>query len=179
VKRVVLILLLLAVAVALAPGRATAAIPCRDQIFDDWYHDGHIASTYPIACYRDALKHIPPDARIYSSLETDIKSAMQAALQRLRGQERVPAQVGRGLPSQPAGGVEAASVSLHGLKTPRGKGSREALTERNAHPHKALGPVAEAAANAPLPILVLGGIALALVATGAAGLGFRRYQRDR
>src|SRR5581483_9209188 len=47
-----------AVLAALAPASASSAVPCRDKIYNDWYKDGKIATTYPIACYRDALKHV-------------------------------------------------------------------------------------------------------------------------
>src|SRR6478736_3168816 len=82
------------------PATSGAAVPCRDRIFNDWYHDGKVASSYPTGCYRDALKHIPADARIYSSLATDIRSAMLASLRRQHGKP-APKQVGHGM--TPAG----------------------------------------------------------------------------
>src|SRR5438128_11141499 len=94
VKRLLFLLGLLAVLVAL-PAPAEAKTPCRDKVFNDWYRDGKIASTYPLACYRDALHHVPLDAKVYSSLVDDIKAALQAAIQRTRGKS-VPAQVGHG-----------------------------------------------------------------------------------
>src|SRR5437870_4676696 len=79
-------LALLALAVVFCvPATAKATVPCRDQIYNDWYKDGKIASTYPIACYRDALKHVPADARTYSSLADDIRAAEQGAEARLHG----------------------------------------------------------------------------------------------
>jgi hypothetical protein len=39
--------------------------------------------------------------------------------------------------------------------------------------------VADTASNAPLPILVLGGIALVLAAAGAVGTGVRHVRRRR
>ncbi len=70
-KRLLLLSLLAALVVAV-PAQARAAAPCRDRIFNDWYADGKIASTYPHACYVDALRHIPADAEEYSSLREDI-----------------------------------------------------------------------------------------------------------
>src|SRR5262245_37392521 len=90
-------LALVALAVAFCvPATAKAAVPCRDRIYNDWYKDGKIASTYPIGCYRDALKHVPADARTYSSLADDIRAALQGALARLHGKTNVPAQIGKG-----------------------------------------------------------------------------------
>src|SRR5690349_5749122 len=64
VKRLALLVLAFA---AFAPATANASVPCRDRIYNDWYADGKIATTYPLGCYRDALKHVPTDARTYSS----------------------------------------------------------------------------------------------------------------
>ena len=44
--------------VAAVPATADAKVPCRNKIYNDWYHDGKIASTYPLGCYRDALAHV-------------------------------------------------------------------------------------------------------------------------
>jgi len=158
VKRLLLLVTLLAVAL---PGTASATgTPCRDKIFNDWYRDGEIASTYPRGCYSDALKHIPVDAGIYSSLGDDVRAALRAATRRSHGLS-APLQVGHGAQSTGAGNVKAALVSIH----------------NTAHDPASTGVVATAT-NAPLPILVLGGIALALAAAGAIGVGVR-YARGR
>jgi hypothetical protein len=159
VKRLLLLGTLLAVAL---PGPASAATsPCRNKIFNDWYPDGKIASTYPVACYEDALKHMPPDARVYSSLGDDVRAAMRAAMRRTQGLS-APLQVGHGPKATGAGEVKSALVSVH--NTP--------------HDRASTGVVATAS-SAPLPILVLGGIALALVAAGAVGVGVRHARQKR
>jgi hypothetical protein len=161
VKRLLLLVALLAVVVAL-PGPAGAATsPCRNKIFNDWYPDGKIASTYPIACYQDALKNLPPDAAIYSSLGDDVRAAMRAAMRRSQGL-KAPLQVGHGAKAIGAGSVKSALVSIH----------------NSAHDPASSGVVATAS-SAPLPILVLGGIALALVAAGAIGVGVRHARGRR
>ena len=70
----------------LAPGRASASTPCWQQIVNDWSAHGTITGTYPIHCYRDALKNLPEDVRDYTSLGDDIQSALQAALLGSRAQ---------------------------------------------------------------------------------------------
>src|SRR5712691_3077915 len=139
------VLVLSAVLVGLVlPGTAGATVPCRDHVFNDWYHDGRIASSYPIACYRDALKHIPADARIYSSLSTDIKAAMLAAIRGRHGKS-VPKQVGRGFKALAPGSAKGQLVSLGRAGThdpsPGGAGA------------DAGGGIADTASSAPLPIL--------------------------
>lgn len=158
-KRLLLLATLLAVAL---PGTASAAgTPCRNKVFNDWYPDGKIASSYPVGCYRDALKHLPSDAAVYSSLGEDVRSALQAAMRRSHGLA-APRQVGHGPNAIGAGSVKGALISIH--STP--------------HDPAPSGVVASAS-GAPLPILVLGGIAIALAAAGALGVGVRHARSRR
>ena len=98
-KRVVLLILAVAALAPFASPTAGAAVPCRDRIYNDWYHDGKIATTYPIACYRDALKHVKGDALVYSSLADDIRAAMQGALARQEGRHQGPGADRQGRPA--------------------------------------------------------------------------------
>lgn len=161
-KRVVLIAL---VAVFAIPAHAGAAVPCRNKIFNDWYADGKIASTYPRGCYADALKHIPPDAQIYSSLADDIRAAMRASISRATGKD-VPTQVGRGFKASE--GKTVLAKNPHDLPVSSG-------------PRSAAPPVADTSSNGgglPLPILILGGLALLLAAAGALS-GAVKYAQGR
>jgi hypothetical protein len=152
------------------PGTAGAAAPCRNQIFNDWYHDGRIASTYPIGCYRDALKHIPADARIYSSLSGDIDAAMRAAIRREHGKV-VPKQVGHGFPTstKQAAGANGSPIAVGNSAAPHDPAQDPATA----------GAIADTTSSTPLPILVLAGIAIALAAAGAIGGGVRYARRRR
>jgi hypothetical protein len=171
-KRLLLVVL---VAAAAAPASAAnAAVPCRQKIYTDWRQDGKIATTYPVGCYRDALRHLGADATIYSSLGPDIRAAMQAAILRREG-KRVKAEVGKGF--APLKG-KPVLVSSHAAST----------SPRSTDPSSS-GPTAAVAAGAPvaasdggglpLPILLLGGLALALAAAGAIGLGVRHARARR
>jgi hypothetical protein len=161
VKRLLLLAVLLAVVV---PGTANAAgsTACRNKIYNDWYPDGKIASTYPLACYRDALKHLNTDAKVYSSLGDDIRAAMNAATRRAHGL-KAPLQVGHGAKAIGANSVKSSLISLHSAPH---------------DPALSTGVVATAS-GAPLPILVLGGIALALAGAGAIGVGVRHARSRR
>jgi hypothetical protein len=174
-RRLVLVALFLA---AFWPSAANAAVPCRNRIYNDWYGDGKIATTYPISCYEDALKHVHSDARIYSSLIDDIKSAMQAARERERGAKTVPTQVGRGLTSVSdttstvaRGGVEAKHITL------RPSAAKTQKNNRNGGTSTVASAPTSSSGGIPTPILVLGALALLLAAIGAAGTGVRRYRR--
>jgi hypothetical protein len=160
-KRFLLLSLLVA---AVIPVQANAAVPCRDKIFNDWYADGKIASTYSHACYVDALHHIPPDAKVYSSLGDDITAAMRASLRRAHGKV-VPKQVGHGFTVHNV--LATSATAPHDPAV----GEPTAATVSSA-------PVSSSASSTPVPILVLGGLALALVAAGAIGTGVK-YTRSR
>ena len=146
-------------------------MPCRNQIFNDWEHDGQIASTYPLACYRDALRHMPTTEQIYTSLEDDIRAALQAAIARVHG-KKVAAQIGHKFTDDDApdgAGARSTAASDDG----RAHTIREPPT-----PTTKRSPLAGVAAGAggggvPLPLLVLGGIALVLVGSGAVGIVVR------
>jgi hypothetical protein len=57
-----------------APAGRTAT-PCWQELITDW-SDGRIDGTYPVACYRKALKAMPEDIRLYSSASDDISRAL-------------------------------------------------------------------------------------------------------
>lgn len=63
-----------------APSTAARQTPadstCADVLVRDWA-DGRIDGTYPVVCYRAALKSLPTDIRIYSSAPDDISQALR------------------------------------------------------------------------------------------------------
>jgi opacity protein-like surface antigen len=158
VKR--LLLLTLAAAVLAVPLTAHAAVPCRDRIYNEWYATGKISTKYPVSCYHDALKNLPIDARVYSNLGSDIKAALRAALS-----GHGPSAVGHG-PGTPAGPYQTKGAAT-------AKTSSEMLAGTVAAPASTGSPL-----GLPTPILVLGGVALALAAAGVVGSGWR-YARRR
>jgi hypothetical protein len=172
-KRLVIVVLALA---AFVPATANAAVPCRDRIYNDWYADGKIATTYSAGCYRDALKNIPPDARTYSSLADDIRAAMRGAQARHAGHS-VPAQIGKGVeptsatvsttpkaaPKKP-GGAKTTLSTTSPLRSTQQSKSRPLPTSTVA-----ADPTSGSSSGVPVPLLALGALALLLIAVGAAG----------
>jgi hypothetical protein len=171
-KRLLLIAVL-AVAATAIPAQASAAGPCRNAIYDDWYHDGKIASTYPSSCYRDAIKHVHGDAQIYSSLTDDIRAAMQAAISRSHGKSNVPKQVGKGISKSEvaAGAAPIASTKNDTNNNDTKRPDSTVNVSTIASP-----PVADSgdSSGVPVPLLVLGGLALLLAAAGGVGMIARR-----
>ncbi len=54
---------------------------CADQVIADWYDDGKVSKIYPLQCYRDAIKKLPPDVRQYSNAAEEIARALAFAKQ--------------------------------------------------------------------------------------------------
>ncbi len=175
-KRLLLLGLVLAAFVALTPGTAAAKPPCRDRIYNDWYPDGKIATTYPVACYRDALKHIRPDALTYSSLADDIRSAMQAAIARLH-HKQVPAQVGKGAPPPTQPGSTTPDSTSPKTTDSRSSGPQSVSQTLPTTTILAAPAASSSGGGVPVPLLVLGGLALLLAAAGAAGVVAKRARR--
>ncbi len=168
-----LILLALAAAtgtilgVAAQPAQARSMSTCSKALIHDWYVDGRVDKTYPVHCYREALKQIPEDQVIYGTLREDLTRALQSAIRQHGGHV-----TGDTLVLPPAGG----GSSNGGGNGPNGAGA----TSDGGVFHwlaKKLGP--STADSIPIPLLVLGGLAFALMA--AAGVSFfaRRMQARR
>jgi hypothetical protein len=132
---------------------ASAETPCWRQIQNEWVNNKAIATTYPLRCYREAIAHVPEDLRQYSSIEEDILAARQLAARR-------------------------------NLRTPQSSDS-PSEAERQRNPNQTLftkslnqlGP--DNADSVPLPLLILGGLSLLLIAAGGAGLVSRRLRARR
>jgi hypothetical protein len=142
------------------PVSASAAPACWRVIMNDWYEDERIDGKYSKACYDAAEKNIPQDLRDYSDLPAEISRARLAALRGSANEdERLPQGLGAGPVDERNDGGGNSGDGLIG----------EALDE--------LGP--SSADSAPIPLLILAGLALLLVAAGAAGLLNRRLQARR
>jgi hypothetical protein len=171
VKRVALFILAFATLAAFAPSTVGAAVPCRDRIYNDWYRDGKIATTYPLRCYRDALKNVPTDAKEYSSLADDIRSALQGALARAKGQTKVPDQVGTG---GAAASPRHESSSKPSAPHDPAPGGREQVDTTLPTSTIAAEATSSSGSGVPVPLLVLAALALLLTAVGGVGVIAKR-----
>jgi hypothetical protein len=144
-----------------AAGPASAAAPCWKTLVNDWY-DGRIDNIYPVACYQEALKHLPADVQTYSSARDDIRAALASRLTPKKHGGITPVAPGKG-----GGGPKAGGGS-------KGRDGGEGPVQEVA---KKLGP--KDATSFPIPLIVLAGIAGLLLAAGAAGFATRRIQARR
>ena len=153
----------------LTAGPAAAAPSCGRQVIDDWYDDGRVDGTYALHCYDDAIEALPRDVRDYSSAKEDIERALQA---RLRGEPAPPASSD---PS-PAGEDPDDPVSNEDPDDSTGSGTGSG-GDPDAGGAEAAGETdGESASSVPLPLLVLAGLALLLIAGGSAGYLVRRFR---
>src|SRR2546425_13133620 len=87
-KSLILLAAALAVAAALGtaqPAQARSMSSCSAALIHDWYVDGRVDKTYPVHCYREALKNIPEDQAIYGTLRQDLTRALQSTIRQHGG----------------------------------------------------------------------------------------------
>ncbi|HSC74556.1 MAG TPA: hypothetical protein VLB89_10335 [Gaiellaceae bacterium] len=157
-----LILVVAAAASAATFGVSTAhASACSNALIHDWYVDGRIDKTYPVHCYREALKDIPEDQIVYGTLRDDLNRALENVIRDHNG------NVTPMTPVPPSGGGGSSDGSSGGSSGTHDKGFFHWLAKK-------VGP--DTANSVPVPLLVLGGLALALIAAAAISYGARRYQ---
>ena len=134
---------------------AGAATPCGKKVLGDWFDNGRIDRLYPFNCYEEAIDAIPPDIGPYSDAEDVITRALQSALDgHLAPGGKDPS------PGDGSGSGSGASGGSGG----DGSGSPQAAPDVDTS-----GP-----SSVPIPLLVLGGMSVALLAAGGLGYVARR-----
>jgi hypothetical protein len=177
IRAVVLAAALATLLVLAAP--AAAAKSCGRAVIDDWYDDGRVDGTYALHCYEDAIDSLPRDVRDYSSAKEDIQRALQA---RMRGEEAPPATAdpSPGSYSDPEDPDVAADPGDEPTETNGGSGAGPTDGDDGGGGSEAAPPTdTESASSIPIPLLILAGLALLLVAGGSAGYLIRRLQARR
>lgn len=180
------ILLTLTAMVALgalaAPSPAPAAKPCWVQLINDWY-DGRIDKTYPVSCYRAAIKNLPEDVRSYSEAREDIERALLAAIRESQQSGEGPLQPNDPVrPEPPPTGTNGDTLPTTPGVEPEDEDEGEALPGGGGTDEGGgiLQPFKPANADSvPIPLLVLAGLALLLLAAAGAGFVARRVQARR
>ncbi len=177
IVKVLLLAGLLLLAVGVGPtAAANGKPPCWKTLINDWY-DGRIDGTYPIHCYRDALKHLPTDVETYSSARDDIKQALQERI--TQGNKPGGSATGGGPSGGGGGSSSGGGTSGGGTSSPGGTSGGSGRTGGGKSASGPIGDVFNAgrpgtADSVPIPLIVLGGVALLLMAAGGAGFLVRR-----
>ena len=145
-------------------GTAAAATPCGKKVLADWFDNGRIDRLYPLHCYEEAIDAIPDDIRDYADAEEVISRALQSAL---RG------NIAKGgCDPSPDGSANDCKGGKGGSSGSGGSSGGTGGDNPQAAPEvDTSGP-----ASVPVPLLVLGGLSLALLAAGGLGYISRRRQ---
>ena len=164
------------VALTLA-GTSAAATPCGKKVLADWFDNGRIDRLYPLHCYEEAIDAIPDELRDYADAEEVIERALQAALRgdlAPGGRDPTPGDDNpgdnddRNSPNNP-----------NNPNNPGGPNDPNDPTDPGDQP-EATPPVdTTGPSTVPIPLLVLGGMSVALLAAGALGYISRRRQAAR
>ena len=165
--------LIAGVATALAlSGPALAQSDCGRKVLEDWYDNGRIDRIYPLHCYEDAIDLIPKDLLPYADAEEVISRALASAL---RGEV-----VGGGCDPSPDGSEDDCPPGSGGGKNGGSNGGASGGSSGGGGEttgSEALPDVdTSSSTSMPLPLLVLGGMSVALLAAGGIGYVSRRRQ---
>ncbi len=165
-RRISLLSALAAIAAlaALTFAPVASAKTCAERVIDDWYGNGRVDQIFPKHCYLEAIRSLPVDVKDYSNAEEDIRRALAFAGQGKPdpGPSGGPAPTGTGSDDPPGTPVTTSDSTGPGDQT------------------NAAGDVdTSGPSSLPIPLLVLGGLALLLLAAGGAGYLSRRAQARR
>jgi hypothetical protein len=134
-----------------------AATPCWKRALDDWSDNGRMDDVYSQTCIQAAIDHLPEDLRIYSNAPEIIGGARQRSVRDrfLQGTSGTPS------------GTKTPTRSIEPVEPNTGP--------RNEGPISVvLGKGTTDASSIPLPLIVLAGLALALMAAGGVGVAHRK-----
>ena len=161
-----LVALLASLALAALAAPVAGAAPCWTRLLDDWVKHGRIERPYPATCYRAAIANLPEDVIAYSSAREDIERALREAIRAHGGRtpKVIPPErrADRKRDDDGAGGPGA---------QPPDDGDGGILGAPPLRP--------SSADSVPIPLLVLAGLALLLLASAAVAFAARRLQARR
>ena len=172
-----LLALVAAALLATAPAASAKAKTCGEKVVDDWYGDGRVDQVFPAHCYLDAIRSLPVDVKDYSNAEEDIRRALAYA----RQHEADPGPTGGPAPTGTGSSTVAEPPTTTGPDDPVGDPDVPTVTadEPGSDTLATPGVDTSGPSSVPIPLLVLGGLALLLLAAGGAGYLSRRSQARR
>jgi cobalamin biosynthesis Mg chelatase CobN len=151
---------------------------CAQQVLADWYDDGRISKIYPLPCYPAAIALLGRDAKDYTNAPEEIGRAYAYA--KLGKQDP-----GAGAPPAPTdtttatttGPVKTGTVKTDTTNTAK-TDTVETETETELTSTETTQTDTSGPSSVPIPLLVLGGLAVILLAAGSAGYFRRRMNGD-
>jgi hypothetical protein len=164
-------LMMLSAIVSNAATATNNAKSCAKQVVADWYDDGRVDKIYPLECYREAIKSLPPDVIDYSNAKEEIGRALAFAKQGKPdpgGSDPTPSATAPG-----TNGTDPTSTETNGTDPTSTETNGTDTTPSGTQTTDTSGP-----SSVPIPLLVLGGLAVLLLAAGSAGYLRRRMGGD-
>jgi cobalamin biosynthesis Mg chelatase CobN len=162
----------------IAAGTAAAKQPsCSKQVVNDWYENGRVDKIYPLACYRDAIKSLPVDVIDYSNAKEEIGRALAYAKQGKPDPGPKPTTSTTSTGTTSTGTTSTGTTSTGTTSTgttSTGTTSTDAATTATEATVDTSGP-----SSVPIPLIVLGGLAVLLLAAGSAGYLARRAKAGK
>lgn len=143
---------------------AGAATECGKKVLADWFDNGRIDRLYPLNCYEEAIDAIPDDLRDYADAEEVITRALQAALS---------GKLAPGGADPTPNDDDPTGPGANGGSGSDGSGGGG---DSGGNPQAAPDVDTSGPSSVPIPLLVLGGMSLALLAAG--GLGYLSRRRN-
>jgi len=160
---------------AVVTDASAKAKTCAQQVLADWYDDGRISKIYPLPCYPAAIALLGRDAKDYTNAPEEIGRAYAYAKLGKQdpgaGAPPVPTDTTTSTSTDP---VKTGTVKTDTVKTDTAK-TDTAETETDTEPSVTETTPTDTSgpSSVPIPLLVLGGLAVILLAAGSAGY-FRR-----
>jgi hypothetical protein len=176
------------------------SVPCWKRLLNDWY-DGTINNIYPIPCYEQAIKHLPLDVQVYSSAKEDILAAEQAAENHKHAPKESnppPKQTTTAPTTSATTTTTSSTTNASSTKIATGGTTTTTTSTRQSGGGTTTTPTTTATPESsppkktkgvqhildeltpgnpeafPLPLLILGALAILLVLAGGAGMLWQR-----
>jgi hypothetical protein len=148
---------------ASASAEAAATVVCWKRLINDWY-DGRIDQAYPVRCYREAIRKLPEDVKVYSSAREDIQRALLAAIR--ESEDKTKKKITEATPVKPPPKRVSKAPPAAGPEDPDDEGDIDVVAVGDTNN----------ADSVPLPLIVLAVLATLLLAAAGASVVTRRLQ---
>jgi hypothetical protein len=139
---------------------------CGKQIVNDWYDNSRVDKIYPLSCYREAIRILPKDVLDYSNAKEEIGRALAFAKQGKNDPGSKPTTTTT--PTTPPETTPPDTATTDTTPPDTTDTDTTSLTVAGGDVDPS-GP-----SSVPVPLIVLGGLAVLLLAAGSAGYLARR-----
>ncbi len=161
---------LVALLVTAAPAMSAS---CGKQIVNDWYDNSRVDRIYPLSCYREAIRILPKDVLDYSNAKEEIGRALAFAKQGKKDPGSKPTTSHETTATTPeTTPPETTPPDTHD----RRRRAPPDTTDTDTTSLTVAGGDVDTSgpSSVPVPLIVLGGLAVLLLAAGSAGYLARR-----